>query len=252
MPIAEAQKLGAMALFGEKYGETVRVVTMGDKSQAASIEFCGGTHLDNTSKIGLFKIISENSVASGVRRIEAVTGTAVLELLNSNAETISKAAQTLKVNNPSELVKRCEGVMQEIKTLEKERDRLEESIAVMRSKALLDNTTQVGGVQVACAALENIKPDVLKKMADDLKSRKSELIAVMTTVNGDKANLVGACGKDAAAKGAHAGKIAGKIAALTNGKGGGRPDLAMAGVGDKALIDEALSKACDIISEFIK
>ena len=135
---------------------------------------------------------------------------------------------------------------------EKERDRLEESIAVMRSKALLDNTTQVGGVQVACAALENIKPDVLKKMADDLKSRKSELIAVMTTVNGDKANLVVACGKDAAAKGAHAGKIAGKIAALTNGKGGGRPDLAMAGVGDKALIDEALSKACDIISEFIK
>ncbi len=252
MPIAEAQKLGAMALFGEKYGETVRVVTMGDKAEAASIEFCGGTHLDNTSKIGLFKIISENSVASGVRRVEAVTGTGVLELLNNNADTIVKAAETLKVNNPAELVNRCGAVMQEVKTLEKERDALEATIANMRSKALLDNTTEVKGVQVAAAALENIKPDVLRKIADDLKGSKSDLVAVITTVNGDKANLVVACGKEAVAKGAHAGKIAGKIAALTNGKGGGRPDSAMAGVGDKNLIADALAKAADVVGEFVK
>jgi alanyl-tRNA synthetase len=252
MPIAEAQKLGAMALFGEKYGETVRVVTMGDKADAASIEFCGGTHLDNTSKIGLFKIISENSVASGVRRIEAVTGTGVLELLNSNIETINKASETLKLNNPAELVARCGAVMQEIKGLEKERDSLETSMANMRAKSVLENAVDVNGVSVATAQLTNIKPDVLRKMADELKAANDNVLVIMTTVNGDKGNIVAAAGKEAVAKGAHAGKIAGKIAALTNGKGGGRPDSAMAGVGDISLIGAALEKAAEVAGEFIK
>ena len=119
MPIAEAQKLGAMALFGEKYGETVRVVTMGDGDETASIEFCGGTHLDNTSRIGLFKIISESSVASGVRRIEAVTGRGVLELVEERAATIQQAAESLKLANPLDIVKRCHTIMQEVKDLEK-------------------------------------------------------------------------------------------------------------------------------------
>ena len=252
MPIAEAQKLGAMALFGEKYGETVRVVTMGDKADAASIEFCGGTHLNNTSKIGLFKIISENSVASGVRRIEAVTGTGVLELLNSNIETINKASETLKLNNPAELVARCGAVMQEIKSLEKERDSLETSMANMRAKSVLENAVDVNGVSVATAQLTNIKPDVLRKMADELKTANDNVLVIMTTVNGDKGNIVAAAGKEAVAKGAHAGKIAGKIAALTNGKGGGRPDSAMAGVGDISLIGAALEKAAEVAGEFIK
>ena len=252
MPIAEAQKLGAMALFGEKYGETVRVVTMGDKDNAASIEFCGGTHLDNTSKIGLFKIISENSVASGVRRVEAVTGTGVLELLNSNAETIYKAAETLKLGNPAELVNRCGAVMQEIKSLEKERDSLETSMANMRAKSVLDNAADVNGVAVATAQMDGVKPDVLRKMADELKASNDDAVVVMTAVNGEKGNIVVACGKNAVAKGAHAGKIAGKIAALTNGKGGGRPDSAMAGVGDNSLIGAALEKAAEIAAEFIK
>ncbi|MCR5022228.1 alanine--tRNA ligase [Ruminococcus sp.] len=252
MPIAEAQKLGAMALFGEKYGETVRVVTMGDKSDAASIEFCGGTHLNNTSKIGLFKIISENSVASGVRRIEAVTGTGVLELLNSNIDTINKASETLKLNNPAELVARCGAVMQEIKSLEKERDSLETSMANMRAKSVLENAVDVNGVSVATAQLTNIKPDVLRKMADELKAANDNVLVIMTTVNGEKGNIVAAAGKEAVAKGAHAGKIAGKIAALTNGKGGGRPDSAMAGVGDVTLIGAALEKAAEVAGEFIK
>ena len=252
MPIAEAQKLGAMALFGEKYGETVRVVTMGDKSDAASIEFCGGTHLNNTSKIGLFKIISENSVASGVRRIEAVTGTGVLELLNSNIDTINKASETLKLNNPAELVARCGAVMQEIKGLEKERDSLETSMANMRAKSVLENAVDVNGVSVATAQLTNIKPDVLRKMADELKAANDNVLVIMTTVNGEKGNIVCAAGKEAVAKGAHAGKIAGKIAALTNGKGGGRPDSAMAGVGDVTLIGAALEKAAEVAGEFIK
>lgn len=252
MPIAEAQKLGAMALFGEKYGETVRVVTMGDKSDAASIEFCGGTHLNNTSKIGLFKIISENSVASGVRRIEAVTGTGVLELLNSNIDTINKASETLKLNNPAELVARCGAVMQEIKSLEKERDSLETSMANMRAKSVLENAVDVNGVSVATAQLTNIKPDVLRKMADELKAANDNVLVIMTTVNGEKGNIVAAAGKEAVAKGAHAGKIAGKIASLTNGKGGGRPDSAMAGVGDVTMIGAALEKAAEVAGEFIK
>ena len=128
MPIAEAQKLGAMALFGEKYGETVRVVTMGDGDETASIEFCGGTHLDNTSRIGLFKIISESSVASGVRRIEAVTGRGVLELVEERAATIQQAAESLKLANPLDIVKRCHTIMQEVKDLEKERDALQAEI----------------------------------------------------------------------------------------------------------------------------
>ena len=252
MPIAEAQKLGAMALFGEKYGETVRVVTMGDESETASIEFCGGTHLDNTSKIGLFKIVSENSVASGVRRIEGVTGTGVLAMLNSNAQTISSAADTLKLNNPAELVNRCRTVMQEIKALEKERDRLEGEMAAMRAKSLLDEFTEVGDVKVSCASLTGVKPDVLRKMADDIKGSDADAVVIIACTNEGKSNLVTACGKNAVAKGAHAGKIAGKIAAITGGKGGGRPDSAMAGIGDAGLIETALAKACETVAEFVK
>ena len=220
MPIAEAQKLGAMALFGEKYGEVVRVVTMGEGENVASIEFCGGTHLDNTAKIGLFKIVSESSVASGVRRIEAVTGSAIFKFLEENIGRIKEAAKVLKVNNPLEIVTRAEGVMAQIKSLEKERDELQAQIAQIR--------------------------------ADKMKGNDDDLIVIIAGVDGEKANIVCACGKNAVAKGAHAGKMVGKVAALTGGKGGGRPDSAMAGVGDRFKIDEALDKAAEIAAEFVK
>ena len=252
MPIKEAEKLGAMALFGEKYGETVRVVTMGDEDDVASREFCGGTHVDNTSRIGLFKIISEASVASGVRRIEGVTGRGVLKLVSEHSEEIKKAAAILKTANPFELVNRCSAVMQEIKALEKERDELQSAINNIRSKTIIDGTVEVNGAKVASALLSNIKPDALKKMAEDIKSQFDDVVVVIAGVYEDKANLVCAAGKNAVAKGAHAGKIVGKVAALTGGKGGGRPDTAMAGVGDRFKIDEALAKVNEIVAEFVK
>ena len=252
MPIDEAKKLGAMALFGEKYGETVRVVTMGEGDETASIEFCGGTHLDNTSRIGLFKIISESSVASGVRRIEAVTGRGVLKLLREHINTSRQAAEVLKLSNPGELVKKCISVMDEIKNLERERDELQTEISNMRAKALFENPTDVNGVKVITAMLTNMRPDMLRKMGDEIKARENDVVAVIAGVNGEKANLLVVAGKDAVAKGAHAGKIAGKTAALTGGKGGGRPDSAMAGIGDRFKIDEALDKVNEIVAEFIK
>ncbi len=252
MPIKEAEKLGAMALFGEKYGETVRVVTMGDDNEVASREFCGGTHVDNTSRIGLFKIVSEASVASGVRRIEGVTGRGVLKLVAEHSEEIRKAAAILKTANPFELVKRCSAVMQEVKDLEKERDELQSSINSLRSKTILESTVDVNGVKVATAMLSNIKPDSLKKMAEDIRSRFDDVVVVIAGVSGEKANLVAAAGKNAVSKGAHCGKIVGKVAALTGGKGGGKPDCAMAGVGDKFKIDEALAQVNEIVSEFVK
>ena len=248
MAIDEAKKLGAMALFSEKYGETVRVVTMGD----ASVEFCGGTHLDNTSKAGLFKIVSESSVASGVRRIEAVTGAGVLALIKEQADLISACASTLKIGNTAELANRCAGVMAEIKGLEKERDSLQSEISNMKLKSLLDNVTEVNGVNVITAKLDGVKPDMLRKMCDEIKADKADTIAVLAGIDGGKANLACAAGKDAVAKGAHAGKIVGKIAAITGGKGGGRPDSAMAGVADIAKLDEALSQATEVVKEFVK
>lgn len=252
MPIEEAKKLGAMALFGEKYGETVRVVTMGEGDETASIEFCGGTHLDNTSRIGLFKIVSESSVASGVRRIEAVTGRGILKLLREHINTAKQAAEVLKLNNPGELVKKCVSVMDEIKKLEKERDELQSEISNLRTKSLFENPAEVNGVKVITAMLTNMRPDMLRKMGDDIKARESDIVAVIAGVNGEKANLLVVAGKDAVAKGAHAGKIAGKVASLTGGKGGGRPDSAMAGVGDRFKIDEALDKVEEIVAEFVK
>jgi len=248
MAIDDAKKLGAMALFSEKYGETVRVVTMGD----ASIEFCGGTHLDNTSKAGLFKIVSESSVASGVRRIEAVTGNGVLQLIKQQADLISACASTLKIGNTAELSNRCASVMGEIKALERERDSLQSEISNMKLRSLLDNVTEVNGVNVITAKLDGVKPDMLRKMCDEIKADKPDTIAVLAGVDGGKANLACAAGKDAVAKGAHAGKIVGKVSAVTGGKGGGRPDSAMAGVADIAKLDEALSSVAEIVKEFIK
>lgn len=252
MPIAEAQKLGAMALFGEKYGDVVRVVTMGDEEETASIEFCGGTHLDNTSKIGLFKIISESSVASGVRRIEAVTGTGVLDLFNENERLIHHASEILKLANPMELLKRCTSVMHDIRELERERDALQSEISSLRTKSLFENATDVGGVKVITAMFTGIKPDMLRKMGDEIKSHRSDIVAVIAGVDGEKANFLAVAGKDAIAKGVHAGKIVGKVAAITGGKGGGRPDSAMAGIGDRFKIDEALDKTVEIVGEFVQ
>ena len=176
----------------------------------------------------------------------------MLKLVAEHSEEIKKAAALLKTANPFELVKRCSAVMQEVKDLEKERDELQSSINAIRAKTIMGSTSDVNGVKVASAMFSNVKPDALKKMAEDIRAQFDDVVVVIAGVNGDKANLAAAAGKNAVAKGAHAGKIVGKTAALTGGKGGGKPDCAMAGVGDRFKIDEALAKVNDIVAEFIK
>ena len=214
MPIDEARKLGAMALFGEKYGDIVRVVDVKD----TSIEFCGGTHIDNTSKIGLFKIVSENSVAAGVRRIEAVTGSGVLALIDDYKDIISKSAQAVKAPNAAELVTRCGVIAGEVKSLEKEVADLKGKIAASQLDTLFNSAVTVGSVQVITAVLEDTAPDVLRAMGDKIKDKSANAVAVIAAVNGASGSIICACGKDAVTAGAHAGKIVQKVSALTGGK----------------------------------
>lgn len=247
MPIEEARKLGAMALFGEKYGDTVRVVTA-DKS----MEFCGGTHISNTSQIGLFKIVSESSVAAGVRRIEAVTGTGVLELLNDYKNTVIKSAKALKLANISELPEKCTAVAAELKEKEKQLESLNQQAANAKAAAMFDNAEEVNGVKVVASKMENTTPDALRKMGDSIKDRQDDVIALFAGINSGKGTLYCVCTAGAVKKNAHAGKIVQKIAALTGGKGGGRPDSAMAGIGDISKTGEAVNAFTEIVKEFVK
>ena len=247
MPIDEARKLGAMALFGEKYGDTVRVVTADE-----SVEFCGGTHVSNTSQIGLFRIVSESSVAAGVRRIEAVTGTGVIDLLNEYKGTIIKAAKALKLANISELPEKCAAVTAELKEKEKALESLAQQAANAKAAAMFDNASEICGVKVIAARMDGTAPDALRKMGDSVKDRTDDVIALFAGVNGEKGTLYCVCSAGALKKGCHAGKMVQKAAAVTGGKGGGRPDSAMAGIGDVAKTDEAVSAFADIAKEFIK
>lgn len=247
MPIEEAKKLGAMALFGEKYGDTVRVVTA-DKS----VEFCGGTHVSNTSQIGLFKIASESSVAAGVRRIEAVTGTGVLEMLNDYKNTIIRSAKALKLANLSELPEKCAAVSAELKEKEKALESLNQQAANAKAAAMFDNAVDVCGIKVVSARMDGTSPDALRKMGDSVKDKNEEMIALFAGVNGEKGTLYCVCTASALKKGAHAGKLVQKAAAVTGGKGGGRPDSAMAGIGDISKADEAVKAFAAIVEEFVK
>lgn len=248
MPIEEAKKLGAMALFGEKYGDVVRVV----EAKGQSVEFCGGTHVDNTAKLGLFRILSESSVASGVRRIEAVTGSNVLSLINEYKDLLVRSSEALKLGNYNELPEKCAAAAAEIKSLEKEKAELSSKLASSELGDILKNTVDVNGVSVATAVLKNTAPDMLRSIGDEIKANNPLTIAVIAADNGKSASILCVCGKDAVAKGAHAGKIVKEVAALTGGKGGGRPDSAMAGAGDVSKLAEALGKAAGIAGNAIK
>ncbi len=244
MPIEEAQKLGAMALFGEKYGKVVRVVNV----PGISLEFCGGTHVKNTSNIGLFKIVSENSVAAGVRRIEAVTGTGVLSLIDEYKGTIDKAAAAIKAPNASELAAKCAAAATEIKDLEKQIAELNSKLASGQLDAVLDNAKAYKNVRISSVKLSGVKPDVLRTMGDQIKDKAPDIIAVLVS----DSSILCVSGKEAVAAGAHSGKIVQKIAAITGGKGGGRPDNAMAGIGDVSKVDEALAALENVVAEFVK
>ncbi|MBQ7384552.1 MAG: alanine--tRNA ligase [Clostridia bacterium] len=248
MPLDEAKKLGAMALFGEKYGKIVRVVEMGN----FSVEFCGGTHLDNTAKIGLFKIASESSVAAGVRRIEAKTGYAVLNIIAEQQKLINDTASELKSQNPSDIVKRAAQLQDELHTAKREIDALNSKLAASKLGGLLDGAVTVGSVRLVCAKLEDMQIDAARALADEIKANNADVAAVLAVNASGKLNFIAVAGKDAVAVGVHAGKLVGAVAAVTGGKGGGRPDNAMAGGSDVSKIDEALASAQSVVASMLK
>ena len=250
MPIDEAKKLGAMALFGEKYGDIVRVVRAGD----FSTELCGGTHVQNTGNIGLFKIVSESSVASGVRRIEAVTGLNVLQFIDDNLNTIHEAAAALKVNNPAELVSKAAAATAEVKALTRELETLHAQIAAEKAKSMLSDAKDIGGVRLIVQNFGSEAPDALRSMCDKARESGDDIVALFAGVNPEKGTVTFSCaaGKAAIAKGAHAGNIVREVAKLAGGSGGGKPDSAMAGAKDASKIDEALRGAADIIKSMLK
>ncbi len=248
MPIEEAKKLGAMALFGEKYGNIVRVV----EAKGVSVEFCGGTHIDNTARLGLFRIVSENSVAAGVRRIEAVTGEGVLHLLSKYYTMLLESAAALKVAKPEDVAAKCAAVAAEVKSLEKEKAELNAKIAASQTGDVMADAVSVGAVRAATVQLTDVSADALRKMGDEAKDKNPDAVVVFASVNGSSASILCVCGKEAVAAGANAGKIVKEVAAVTGGKGGGRPDSAMAGAGDASLIGKALEAVPSIVGSFVK
>ncbi len=248
MPIDEAKKLGAMALFGEKYGKVVRVVKMGD----VSIELCGGTHLKNTSEIGLFKIVSEASVAAGVRRIEAVTGEAVLALLADTQALVAKTAAELRVQKTAEIADRAAQLQHELHAMKKEMESLNAKLAASKLDEILASAKTVGSVRLITATLDGMQPDAARTLADEIKARCADAVAVFAINTPEKLNFLAVAGKDAVSAGAHAGKLVGAVAQITGGKGGGRPDNAMAGGQDRAKIGEALAAAEATLGAMLK
>lgn len=247
MPIEEAKKMGAMMLFGEKYGDIVRVVKAGD----FSTEFCGGTHVANSGEIGLFKIVSEASVAAGVRRITAYTGLGSLAYLNLNEMAVKTVASILKTSE-NEVVERTQAVISDNKEMEKEIQALNAEITKLKSADMFSKPTLVDGLELYIAKIEGTTPDALRSMGDDLKNKGDNVVALIAGVNGDKANLVAVCGKNAIAKGVKAGDLVREIAKLAGGGGGGRPDSAMAGAKDISKLDDALAAVEQTVKSLIK
>ncbi len=248
MPIEEAKAMGAMALFGEKYGDVVRVVRAGD----FSTELCGGTHVDNSGKLGLFKIISESSVAAGVRRIEGVTGRNVLDFIAKNSRLILSAAAAMKLTNHMELEQKAISMSNEIKQLEKVVSDLKSEIAASKTSDLLSSAIQIGKIRLLCADLGNAAADELRTTGDKAKESGEDIVAIFAGIQGEKVTFSCVCGTDAVKSGAHAGNIVREVAKIAGGSGGGKPDSAMAGAKEVTKVKEALAAAEKIVSEMIK
>lgn len=247
MPIEEAKKMGAMMLFGEKYGDVVRVV----KADDFSIEFCGGTHVSNSGELGLFKIVSESSVASGIRRITALTGTNLLSYLNDNESTVKTVASILKTSD-NEVEDRVNAIVAENKDKDKEIQKLNAEMTKLKSADMFSKPVDIDGLELYTAKVEGTTPDALRSMGDDLKSKSDNVVAVIAGINEDKANLVAVCGKNAIAKGVKAGDLVREIAKLAGGGGGGRSDSAMAGAKDLSKLDDAMSAVENTVKSLIK
>ncbi|MBQ9940219.1 MAG: alanine--tRNA ligase [Clostridia bacterium] len=233
--VETAKKNGAMALFGEKYGKTVRMVKMG----SFSTELCGGTHLDNTSKAGLFKIISESSVAAGVRRIEGTTGTNVLDLYYAENDLILATAKLLKANNPSEIAKKAELLQNEIHDLKKTIEELNSKIAASETAKIEEKIKAIGAYKALFCEMPGMAPDALRAAGDKLKDKYADIVAVLYTAQPGKVSLAAVCGKDAVKTGANAGTILKTISPILGGGGGGRPDSAFSGGKDISKIADA-------------
>ena len=246
MPIEEAKKLGAMALFGEKYGKVVRVVDI----EGWSTEFCGGTHVKNTAQIGGFKIVSEASVAAGIRRIEAVTGRNLLIRANLQEAMLHTVANTLKANNVTALPVRAEAVMAENKALAKELEEIKAQVAASKVTSLFDNAEEIGGVKIASAYFTGTTGDTLRGMCDTVRDKAVKpAVAVLVGKAEDKITMAVTVTKQAQEKGLKAGALVKEIAAIAGGKGGGKPDFAMAGLKDETKIDEALAAVGAIVKK---
>ena len=246
MPIDEAKKLGAMALFGEKYGKVVRVVDI----EGWSTEFCGGTHVRNTAQIGCFKIVSESSVAAGIRRIEAVTGKNLLLRANKQETMLHTVAAALKANNVAGLPARAEAVMAENKAMSKELDDMKAKIAASKVTSLFDDAEEVGGVKIASAYFTGTSGDTLRGMCDSVRDKAvNPVVAVLVGKAEDKITMAVTVNKMAQEKGLKAGVLVKEISAIAGGKGGGKPDFAMAGLKDENKIDEALAAVKGIVEK---
>ncbi len=251
MPIDEARKLGAMALFGEKYGDVVRVVNVPD----VSVEFCGGTHVANTSELGLFRIISETSVAAGVRRIEAVTGANVLALLDQYVSQMNETARVLKANSRDDVPRRAAQIMTEMKEVQAKLKEAEGTIAASRLHSLFDNARDHKGIKVITAMMSDVDGDALRTLVDrarDIDGGKA--VALLAGVNAaeNSVTFCCCCGTEAVKRGAHAGTIVREAAAVCGGRGGGRPDMAMAGAKDITKVDEALYTVAATLDKLLK
>lgn len=241
-----------MALFGEKYGSVVRMVSMGSGNECVSRELCGGTHVAHTSEIGLFKIVYEGSVAAGIRRIEAVTGENVLALIAERDALIADTARELKAANPNDIAKRAAAVSEELRHAKRELEAANSKLAAARAGEYAASAVAVGSVRLIAVSAEGMDLASARELGDKLKSEMPDVVAVLAVKADGKLNFVAACGADAVKAGAHAGKIVGAVAAVTGGKGGGRPDSAVAGGTDASRVPDALAAAADIVRGFLK
>ena len=247
LPIEEAKKKGAVAMFGEKYGSVVRVVEMGD----FSMEFCGGTHLDNTAKVGLFRIKSEGSVASGVRRIEATVGKQTLATIATNQQILFHAAQTLKTT-PGDLEAKIEQQLNEMKEMRQALEKFKAEASLGETRQFLTAAKEVGGLKVLTAQRNGMDANALRQMGDFLRDKEPGVVAVLSSVNGEKITFLAVCGKEAVAKGIKAGDLVKNVCGICGGKGGGKPDSAMGGGSDLLKLDDALASVDNFVASKVK
>ena len=244
LPLDEAKARGAVATFGEKYGATVRVVTMGD----FSMELCGGTHLDNTAKVGMFRIKSESSVASGVRRIEATTGRASIEETRHGRTTLLKAAQFFKTA-PGGILERMEQQANEMKELRQALEKFKAEASLGEARQVMASAKTVGGLHIITGTRQNLDANALRAMGDFMRDKDPNVVAVLASINGEKVSFLAVCGKEAVAKGIKAGDLVKSVSAVCGGKGGGKPDSAMGGGTDLLKVDDALATVDDFVAE---